>query len=201
MSSRRQYGMTLVEVMVSLVITVIVVGVASYVMMNAQQADKTVRNDAVLPRRASEALETIATDLRRTGAVTISGTQYPETFDVSVGTPPVAHRTIRLCVPQDADMDGAPDLLDANLVWSTDLVEYAVDVVDGRTRLLRRQGTRERVLVDHVDHVAFDTPNSSGWVVPVGCIRIQLSVNALGTTGGPQTRELTTLVRMRNGIE
>ncbi|MCA8968903.1 MAG: prepilin-type N-terminal cleavage/methylation domain-containing protein [Planctomycetes bacterium] len=201
MTSRRQHGMTLVEVMVSLVITVIVVGVTSYLMMNAQQADKIARNDAALTRRASEALETIATDLRRTGAVTISGTQYPATVDVSVGTPPVAHRTIRLCMPEDADKDGAPDLLNAKLVWSADLVEYAVDVVDGRTRLLRRQGTRERVLVDHVAHVAFDTPESSGWVVPVGCIRIQLSVHAFGTSGAPQTRELTTLVRMRNGIE
>jgi len=128
----------------------------------------------------------------------------------------------------DADLDGVPELdgngdrvhtdepadtvglwdefantiQDNGLVWSHAEVSYVVVVLADGSRVLQRRVDNDpataRVIARHVERVQFDTPESSGFQLPLGCVRVRLFFRKLDEDGRLHRARNEVTVRLRN---
>jgi len=114
-------------------------------------------------------------------------------------------------VPSDAAedvehlWDGAENTLhpETGLVWSHDEVSYVVVVLADGSRVLQRRVNNDaasaRIVARYVERVQFDTPESSGWVVPLGAVRVRIFFRSTDADGHIFRARNEVTVRLRNG--
>ncbi len=114
----------------------------------------------------------------------------------------------RVHTDDPADTDGLWDELantiqDNGLVWSNAEVSYVVVVLADGSRVLQRRVDNDaataRVLARHVERVQFDTPESSGWQIPLGSVRVRLFFRKTDDDGRLYRARNEVTVRLRNG--
>jgi prepilin-type N-terminal cleavage/methylation domain-containing protein len=92
---------------------------------------------------------------------------------------------------------------DTGLVWSHNEVSYVVVVLADGSRVLHRRVNNDaataRVVARHVERVQFDTPESSGWTVPLGAVRVQIFFRTADAEGHIFRARNEVTVRLRNG--
>ena len=92
---------------------------------------------------------------------------------------------------------------DTGLVWSHNEVSYVVVVLADGSRVLQRRVNNEaataRVVARHVERVQFDTPESSGWTVPLGAVRVRIFFRTTNAEGHIYRARNEVTVRLRNG--
>lgn len=92
---------------------------------------------------------------------------------------------------------------ETGLVWGHDEVSYVVVVLADASRVLQRRVNNDaasaRVVARHVERVQFDTPESSGWAVPLGAVRVRLFFRTTDAEGHIFRARNEVTVRLRNG--
>ncbi len=187
-------GFALVEVAMAGALLALLAAAAAATMHRAGSLNRAIHEHDAFFRRGTAALRGIVEDIRRSSFRPSAGVSYPAVTDVTVTQTGQTHRQMAFLVPRDANGDRIPDLSSGSVLWSSTPVTYGVDHHHGRTRLLRTQDGQPRVVLDSVQSVRFDTPESSGWTVPFGCVRIEISL--LDPSG--RTRALSAVVRLLN---
>lgn len=95
---------------------------------------------------------------------------------------------------------------DTRLVWSHADVSYQVTATGpgGENELVRVVGGvgglpgERRVLARGVERIQFDTPDSSGFSIPGGTVRVRLFFRVRGSDGKVYRSQLESTVRLRN---
>jgi len=224
--SRR--GLSLVDLAISLTIFFVVVGSYTRAVssIRTETAGGSVRSS--LAGAGNRAIRRIVDDIRYSGFVTVGGDDYPYVFtngdadgafdDLDHPAPlmipneagaapanagpalPVAREVVFL-LPDDADADGRPDLdADGWARWGGELISYVL-VPDGASNRIERHvdGVRDRTIARNVSSMLIDTPESSGFVVPLGCVRVRITLSDFDADGRRLDHEVEALVRLRNG--
>ncbi len=220
----RSAGFTLVEALISLAILG-VMGVAFTSSMRSM-ANLTHSGNArsTLQRSAAEALETILTDLRRSGFVNQGGLDYPYLFengDAKDGFEAHAHpvpageavdgdydwqagltREIVLLLPDDADNDGEPDVVDGVLVFSDDEISYILTQdVRGQQVLERRVNAGSpKNMATGVERVIFEDSEDTGFAIPLDAIRVRIYFRVRDEAGQEVRYSTEGTARLRNGL-
>lgn len=92
---------------------------------------------------------------------------------------------------------------ETGLVWAHDEISYVVVVLADGSRVLQRRVNNDpataRVIARHVERVQFDTPESSGWTVPLGAVRVRLFFRSTAAEGHIFRARNEVTVRLRNG--
>jgi len=92
---------------------------------------------------------------------------------------------------------------DTGLVWSHNEVSYVVVVLVDGSRVLQRRVDNDpataKIVARHVERVQFDTPESSGWTVPLGAVRVQIFFRMMDKDGRLYRARNEVTVRLRNG--
>ena len=101
------------------------------------------------------------------------------------------------------DPDAATIDPDTTLVWSHEQVSYVlVAGPDGESALERRidgDPAGARRVARYVDRIEFDTPESSGFEVPLGAVRVRLFLRMDDGRGRPMRARHEVTVSLRNG--
>lgn len=91
---------------------------------------------------------------------------------------------------------------DTGLVWSHEAIGYAVlPGPDGRGQLVRMVGGlagEQTVLATGVERIQFDTPDSSGFAIPTGSVRVQVFFRKPDPDGHVYRSRYEATVRLRN---
>lgn len=89
------------------------------------------------------------------------------------------------------------------LVWAHREVSYVVVVLADGSRVLQRRVDNDpasaRIVARHVERVQFDTPESSGWAVPLGSVRVRIFFRMTDDDGRLYRSRNEVTVRLRNG--
>ncbi|MEZ6013961.1 MAG: prepilin-type N-terminal cleavage/methylation domain-containing protein [Planctomycetota bacterium] len=89
------------------------------------------------------------------------------------------------------------------LVWSNAEVSYVVVVLADGSRVLQRRVNNDvataRVVARHVERIQCDTPESSGWTIPLGAVRVRIYFRATDDDGRIYRSRNEVTVRLRNG--
>ena len=209
MPSRRA-GFTLVEICVSSVILVVLMGAFTSAITGMVRLAKVGDTQASLRTEANRALKSVQQDLRTSGFVTVGLVDYPSVvnsaFDQFTAQANDSDfgisREIILVQPADVDGDNVPDVdADGALVWSADEISYVhVMAPDGIPVLERRvNGGGGRVVARHVERVVFDDAASSGWNVPLNAVRVQVFFRRPDDDGVVHRYAVESTMRLRNG--
>ncbi len=215
-------GFTVIELTFAAAI-LIVLGSALVAAMEAMR-DTTITGSvqSKLQESGEKALMQIISDLRRSGQVTVALVDYPYTFVDGNATGAFAghwhqpaqqnalpgeasfgpSREIVFLLPQDADLDGVPDLdADAALIWGVTEFSYVlVTGADGVNRLERRtNGANGRSVCSQVERVVFDDITTDV-TLPVDSVRIRVFLRQRDSRGVVQRWQSEATLRMRNGI-
>lgn len=114
-----------------------------------------------------------------------------------------ANREMVFLQPADANADGRPDLdVNGALIWDPREFSYVVmtGAVDGRNYLQRRtDGAAPRTIASGIERIVFDDAESSGFVIPLDSIRVQLFLRDVDGQGITHRYAAQAVVRMRNG--
>jgi hypothetical protein len=116
-------------------------------------------------------------------------------------------REIVFALPQESDPPGTfgndvPDIdANANLIW--DPAEYSyvlVAGVDGVNYLQRRiDGANPVNVASNVERVVFDDIASSGFAIPVDCVRVRLHFRKVDAAGTVYRYSAEQIIKLRNG--
>lgn len=221
MSSRtRRSGFTVIELTISIALLGSLMLVYMSTVDRSFKAQEQAEAYFLLRSRALSAMSAMREDLGRAGYATAAGTDYPGVFQTDeVGNefPAFAHAAplalhdedlaapntdLVFVLPDDADGDGWPDLTAAGEpAWSAVDLAYLLTPDQSGLNVLKRysSGGATTTIARGVLWVDFDTPSTSAFEVPLGCMRVRL---ALGTTDGGVIRETYVhemTVRLRNG--
>lgn len=219
---RARAGFTVIELSFAAAI-LIVLGSALVASMEAMRDTTLTANvQTKLQESGEKALMQIISDLRRSGQVTVALVDYPFLFvDGNAAAPFAAHwhpaaqqnaaagepgfgpsQEIVFLLPQDADLDGVPDLdADAALIWGVTEFSYVlVTGADGINRLERRtNGANGRSVCSSVERVVFDDINTDV-TIPVDSVRVRLFLRQRDSRGVVQRWQSEATLRLRNGI-
>jgi prepilin-type N-terminal cleavage/methylation domain-containing protein len=92
---------------------------------------------------------------------------------------------------------------ETGLVWSHAEVSYVVVVLADGSRVLQRRVDNDaataRVVARHIERVQFDTPESSGWTIPLGAVRVRHFIRSTDRDGRIYRARNELTVRLRNG--
>lgn len=196
MTASHSRGFALIELVIAMAVLIGLSWGVLTTIERSRSSDEDIRAAGSALQQGANTLQRIITDLRQSGAAEIGGVPRPATHDVSTGSPAVAHREITLATPRDQDGNREPDVVDTRIVWSTDPLEYRVVTSTTGLQLVRRHGAREEVLTDRLVQLRFDTPQSSGYVVPAGCVRVHIELRAVSSDGSTTNRSYESTVRL-----
>lgn len=194
-TSSPRAAISLVEVLIATAIFLMVV--ASYARTMSALDEETLvgGRQADLMASGNRVLRAIADDLRFTGFVQRNGETFPVLVDEG------DDREVVFLLPADDDGDGRPDLdADGEIVWGAAEHSFVV-VPDGDLQRLERrtQGGPTRVVARNVERLRFDDAESSGYEVPLGCLRVRVTLVGSSDEGHRVARELELVLRPRNG--
>lgn len=92
---------------------------------------------------------------------------------------------------------------ETGLVWSHAEISYVVVVLADGSRVLQRRvandPTTARIVARHVERVQFDTPETSGWAIPLGSVRVRIFFRSTDKDGRVFRARNEVTVRLRNG--
>ena len=221
---KRRSGFTMVEMMIALAILSIVGVTFALSMRSMASLSSTSATRADVQREGAEALERILADLRASGFVSFPGLglEYPYLFDDGAAVAPfAAHahavppgeaepgdydfgvtREIVFLLPADVDGDFLPDVNGAGeLNWGLDEISYVLDEsADGTVTLQRRvNGITPETIATGVERVVFDDAESSGWVLPLNSVRVQIFCRVTNYVGQEVRYSVEGTTRLRNG--
>ncbi len=219
-SSRRR-GYTLVEVILATAILAVLARalVEASSLMSRLTASGNV--ETVMQIESEKALDAVVGDMRRAGFVNIAAKDFPYVFDDGVAEDPFADhshpaadheaedgdldfgptREIVFALPADDDGDGTPDLdEDGELVWSPSEISYTLVTRAGVNYLERRVDLGEAdQIAAHVERIVFDTPETSGWDIPLGSVRFQIFLRMRDPNGALYRYMNSVVLSLRNG--
>lgn len=226
--NRNRGGFSVLEMMISVTLLSLLAGSLTMIIVRMRSIAVTSSSQSTLQDSAERAMRLIVGDLSRSGAITLVGNNYPYLFDDGAAVAPFtvhAHaaavhhavagspdfgptREIVFALPQESDAPGTygndvPDIdANANLIW--DVVEYSyvlVTGVDGINYLQRRTaGAAPVTIASNVERVVFDDNASSGFVLPVDSVRVQLFFRKLDSSGVLHRYSAEQVIKMRNGV-
>lgn len=217
-SRRSDSGMTVVEVVLGAALAIAVAGMATRTIGRMQDLQASNDFEARLQSQAHRAQAAIANDLRRALYQPLAGAELPYVFDDGVAEAPYdAHshvpnqsaaiagdpdfgpnREIVFLLPQDADGDGRPDLAAGALVWAPDEISYTVITDAGGNALVRSvNAAAPAVIARDFERIVFDTPESSGFTIPLGCVRVRLFLRARDKDGTLYRYQTETVIRLQ----
>ncbi|MEM7311306.1 MAG: prepilin-type N-terminal cleavage/methylation domain-containing protein [Planctomycetota bacterium] len=217
-------GFSLLEMVISSAILTILGLTVTLAMRNMTNLAHTSSARARVQRNGGEALTMVLADLRRSGFVEVDGRDYPHLFEDGDAELPFelhAHdvaesvaedsdydfgvnREIVLVAPLDGNGDGQPDVDGAGqLVWDTQEISYVLRTNgDGRNVVERRlDGVNPEIVAWDVERLVFDNAESSGWVVPLSAIRVQIFFRTQDDRGQEIKYFVEGTARLRNGQE
>ena len=181
-------GFTLFETL--LVSGILVILLAALMLASTEMRGLFYASDvlATFQHEARLAINSMATDIRRTSLSQITITQdYPV-----AGTD-----RLQFYLPADSDKDGVPDMSAGSLVWDPNVVTIEAEVVGTEMRLIRTQGADTEVLADNLKSITFidNSINSSLFIDEVNII---LELEKTAGTGKTFSISLTSIVNLRN---
>ena len=196
----RDAGFTYIAVVVIASLSTLLVLATVGLMATGNTNLERAADRSTLTLAGSNAMSRILQDLRRSGFTSVGADRYPMTSEVAAGSPVRNQRQIELLIPADADQNGRADIIGATVDWNPDPVRYYVEMGERGLRLMRSgAGRPAETICEHVEQVVFDTPQSSGLAVPLGCVRIQLALRTTRADGTVRQHRIETTVRLRNG--
>ena len=217
-----QSGVTMVEMMLSVSLLTIISATMLESLVRFQEAGQAVTQEYTLERRSADVAMRVTKDLGRSGFTMIDGQTFPviadtgeadnmlnvvNAFDLDLGFQDAeanegrgdSHELV-FCLPDDADGDGWPDTVGSQPAWSPNLITYYLrPSTNGRNDLVReQQNGRLEVLCRGVAQFEVETPEDTGFVIPLDSIRMTLT---LASEDGGQQFEKTTqeVIQLRNG--
>lgn len=203
-------------------------GSLTLAMMRMRGLENSSTAQATLQDSCERAMRRVFEDLSRSGDLNIGGIDYPYLFDDGAATgafaahahPAATHnavagdpdfgpnREIVFALPRESDPPGTfgndvPDIdANANLIWDT--VEYSYVVItgpDGINYLQRRtDGGNPVTIASNVERIVFDDNPSSGFVLPVDCVRVRIFMRRVDTAGNVHRYAAEQVVKLRNGV-
>lgn len=211
-------GFSLLETVVGLSALIVALGALAGTLERVNRASHSAQSESSLQIDSQRALLEIASELRRSGVVVFDDGQFPYIFDggePDAGLEHHAHplpesnaapadddfgpsREIVFLLPADEDADGHPDIdVDGWLSWDLDQISYVLVPRAGRNVLERRvNGLAPQTIAYDVERVQFDTAESSGWEIPLGCVRIRLWFRRTDESGELHQWSTETLVAL-----
>ena len=226
--NRRRSGFSVLEMMIAVTLLSLLAGSLSLVIMRMRSIAATSSSQSALQDSAERAMKLIVGDLSRSGAIMLAGDTYPYLFDDGAASGAfAAHahaaaqhhavagntdfgptREIVFALPQESDPPGTygndvPDIdANSNLIW--DVVEYSyvlVTGVDGINYLQRRtNGAAPVTIASNVERVVFDDNASSGFVLPVGSVRVRMFFRKVDSSGVLHRYNAEQIIKLRNGV-
>lgn len=218
----RRRGVTLLEMSISISLLVVVLGSLAWAMTGLRGLASSGNSRAALQTAGQFALEEMLEEMTRSGIVEFDAVRYPVIFEDGDPGPnhpglehPVADenaqlgepdfgpdREVIILLPLDADGNRRPDL-DGNgeLLWSPEEISYVVVTrADGENYLERRvDGARPRIVCRFVERLIIDDAESSGFEIPLGCVRIRLFLRHRDGRGTVHRYFTEGVVALRNG--
>lgn len=212
----RRAGFTIVEVAVTVLLftTLMSSFVISVNRLGQEHNSNTVEYE--LARDALEGMRTITTELSRAGFVSQGGVDYPAVIRANNYTdfPTFAHAAPHLVhgaqqstqlvyvLPADADSDGWPELVtNSEPSWGATEFGYVLEPEADGTNTLRLRGSdgSNRVILRDVARVSFETPQDTGFAIPLNAVRVRLEFARTTPEGTVLRRQVEEVVRLRNG--
>jgi prepilin-type N-terminal cleavage/methylation domain-containing protein len=214
-------GYTLVEVILATAILAVLAQalVEASSLMSRLTASGNV--ETVMQIESEKIMDAVVADLRRSGFVTVGGKDFPFVFEDGVADDPFREhsheradheaedgdldfgptREIVFVLPADDDGDGAPDLdEDGELAWSPMEISYTLMTRAGTNYLERTVDFGEPDQIGaHVERIVFDTPESSGWAIPLGSVRLQIFLRMRDPNGALYRYMNSVVLSLRNG--
>jgi prepilin-type N-terminal cleavage/methylation domain-containing protein len=217
-----QRGVTLLEMSVSMSLLVVVLGSLAWAMTGLRGLVSSGKNRAALQTSGQLALVEMIEELRQSGIVELNAVRYPVVFedgDPGENHPGLEHpvaaenaqagepdfgpdRELIFLRPMDADANRRPDLdVDGNLLWSAEEISYVVVTrPDGENYLERRvDGGNPRIVCRFVERLIIDDAETSGFEIPLGCVRIRLFLRKRDGQGTVHRYFTEGIVALRNG--
>lgn len=218
-AASRRRGFTLLEALVGLTMLLAALGGLATTLERVQLASHAARVEGGLQVDSQRALLEVAAELRRSGVVEFDDVSFPHLFergepgpgfenhahtpaqsDAQAGDPDFGlSREIVFLLPADADGDERPDIdVEGRLDWGMDELSYVlVTRADGRNVLERRvNGAAPTAVAYDVERVCFDDAESSGWQLPLGCVRIRIWFRRTDASGSLHRWFTETLVAL-----
>lgn len=212
----RRAGFTMIELALTATIFIVLMGAFIRAVTAMAQVNELGEIETELQAQGERALGQIYEDVGRSGFVTLGVKDYPFLFqDGKPGGGFALHnhaaptpsnlgpnQELVFVLPVDLDGDDWPDLdLNRQVVWGADEISYVVLSQDGFNRLERRvNAAAPRVLARNVERVRFDDAESSGFAIPLGCLRVTLDLAKRDRDGVVHRRRLQGVFRLRNGV-
>ena len=224
----RRRGFQMVDLAISLTIFFVVVGSFTRAISSVQSEVSSSSARTSLARAGNRALRAIVDDIRYSGFATVAGNDFPHVFTngdaaapfdahdhavpvvvpdspsdaiVAAGPGAIVSREAIFLLPSDANGAGPPDL-DANgqARWGNAEVSYVL-VPDGTSNRIERRvdGVQDETIARNVSALFIDTPASSGFVVPLGCMRVRITLTSFNDDGQRLDHAVESVVRLRNG--
>lgn len=225
--SIRRAGFTIIEVAISAFVLVLLSGALTQALIRLRGVTEVTDLRTQLQDSGERAINLIVSDLRRSGFVTVAGTNFPYLFDdgvitnvafnvhahaqatenAAVGDPDFGvNREIVMAQPliQDLDGDGLDKpTLDANgnLMWSNNVISYIVVTgADGVNYLERRVNAGSpRRIASFVERIWFEDDSLVGSTVPDGAIRVRIWFRRPDDAGNVYRHSTDVTVSLRNG--
>ncbi|HKX45398.1 MAG TPA: hypothetical protein VJP77_01735 [Planctomycetota bacterium] len=223
----RSAGFTVIEVAIGTVVLLLLIGTVAESMSSMRRATFTGSAQSIGHEQAERALGRIVDDLRRSGFTMLDELEYPYVFEggnLDAGydafaehghAPADEHadadeadfgpdQEILFVLPEDADGDGAPDIDDDTgmLVWNGAVeISYTLVTLQDGTNVLQRRvtGDTPRTIARGVERLRFDTPETAGFQIPLGTVRVRLWFRTTDGTGTEHRTTAEAVVRLRNG--
>ncbi len=210
-------GFTVIEAALSITIFSMLLGGFLFSVSRLQSVADTRAVQYKLATEALEVVNSIATDLRRSGYTTEGGLDYPLIY--SVGETPngfeafehgeiheitadtAASNELVFLLPDDADDDGWPDVAGAGVLWSPTTVAYIlVPNPDGTNSLIRRDSNGNQLTLSRsVTSLTFETPADTGFTIPLDTMRVRVQIAKDGMDGRVYSTESQVVVSLLNG--
>ena len=209
-------GMTLVEAVLSMALFAPLMLAFTHVLRVDDASNSLQVEEAVQVTDLHESLQEIAEDLAYSG-FSDDGT-YPYLFpagdpaasfadhahdepELPVGVGDPNSQEVVFLLPADDNGDSRPDMdSGGDLLWGSSEFSYVIlRDANGMNRVERRtDGGSGRVLCRNVESLVVDDTESGGLAVPLGCLRVRMTVSkVVGGRRLSSTGEVT--VRLRNG--